>query len=137
MASGADVIDVGAESARTNRAAITVDEETRRFIGFLDHWKEAWQGLEPLDEEQIWPPVLSANTWRPEVVERILRVGKVEWLNDMGALPNPENAHLTPRLGDGLAKIQGSIAGERIIIHIHDPHHQWPPRELDDSLRKS
>ncbi len=120
VASGADVIDVGAESARTNRAAITVDEETRRFIGFLDHWKEAWQGLEPLDEEQIWPPVLSANTWRPEVVERILRVGKVEWLNDMGALPNPENAHLCAAHGTALL-IMHSV-GVPKIPHFHQ---QW------------
>ena len=33
VAAGADVIDVGAESARTNRAAVTVEEELRRFRG--------------------------------------------------------------------------------------------------------
>ena len=32
---GADVIDVGAESARTNRGAVPVEEEIRRFTGFL------------------------------------------------------------------------------------------------------
>ena len=70
---GADVIDVGAESARTNRAAVPVAEEVRRFAGFIDHWEEVWQGVAPRDESQIWPPILSANTWRSEVVEQILR----------------------------------------------------------------
>ena len=35
---GADIIDIGAESARTNREAISVDEEVRRLRSFLDDW---------------------------------------------------------------------------------------------------
>ena len=92
VAAGADVIDVGAESARTNRKAIPVAEELRRFQGFIERWVEVWQDVEPRDEAQIWPPVLSTNTWRPEVVERVLRMGKVELVNDMGALPDDRNA---------------------------------------------
>ena len=92
VAAGADVIDVGAESARTNREAIPVTEELRRFQGFIERWVEVWQDVEPRDEVQIWPPVLSANTWRPDVVERVLRMGKVELVNDMGALPDDRNA---------------------------------------------
>ena len=92
VAAGADVIDVGAESARTNREAIPVTEELKRFQGFIERWVEVWQDVEPRDEVQIWPPVLSANTWRPDVVERVLRMGKVELVNDMGALPDDRNA---------------------------------------------
>ena len=89
---GADLIDVGAESARTNRSAIPVAEEIRRLRGFVERWEEIWQGAVPRDGIQIWPPVLSVNTWRPEVVEQILRTGKVEFVNDMGALPDDRNA---------------------------------------------
>ena len=89
---GADLIDVGAESARTNRSAIPVTEEIRRLRGFVERWEEIWQGAVPRDGSQIWPPVLSVNTWRPEVVEQILRTGKVEFVNDMGALPDDRNA---------------------------------------------
>lgn len=92
VAAGADVIDVGAESARTNRAAVSVEEELRRFRGFIERWEDAWTEIEPKDEVQIWPPVLSANTWRSEVVEGVLRMGKVEIVNDMGALPDDRNA---------------------------------------------
>jgi dihydropteroate synthase len=94
VVAGADIIDVGAESARTNRAAVSVAEEIRRFQGFLTRWEEVWRGLDPRDEAQIWPPVLSANTWRSEVVAEILPIGNIELLNDMGALPDDRNARL-------------------------------------------
>jgi dihydropteroate synthase len=56
-AAGADMIDVGAESARTNRAAVSVAEELRRFRGFLERWDEVVRDLSPRDGLQIWPPV--------------------------------------------------------------------------------
>lgn len=93
-AAGADIIDVGAESARTNRAAVTVEEELRRLHGFIDRWAEVSANLHPRDEIQIWPPVLAVNTWRPEVIGGILSFGKVELVNDMSALPDPANARL-------------------------------------------
>ena len=42
---GADIIDVGAESARTNRGPITINEEVDRLIPFIDafhsfNWNE-------------------------------------------------------------------------------------------------
>ena len=113
---GADVIDVGAESARTNRAAVPVAEEVRRFAGFIDRWDEVWQGVAPRDESQIWPPILSANTWRSEVVERILRVGKVEVLNDMGGLPDARNARLCASYGASLLVMHS--VGEPKVPHF-------------------
>ncbi len=121
VAAGADMIDVGAESARTNRAAVTVNEEIRRFLGFIDRWEDVWTGVEARDETQIWPPVLSANTWRPEVVERVLRMRKVELVNDMGALPDDRNAKSCALHGAALL-IMHSV-GEPKIPHFHQ---QWP-----------
>ena len=37
---GADIIDIGAESARTNRKAISITEEITRFQGFSERWSE-------------------------------------------------------------------------------------------------
>ena len=113
---GADVIDVGAESARTNRGAVRVDEEVRRFRGFLKRWDEVWGGVEPRDDAQVWPPVLSANTWRPEVVERVLASGRVEILNDMGALPDDRNARFCAERGVALL-IMHSV-GEPKVPHL-------------------
>lgn len=120
VAAGADVIDVGAESARTNRAAVPTEEEIRRFCGFLDRWEEVWSDIEPRDPSQIWPPVLSANTWRPEVVESILKSGNVELLNDMGALPDGRNARHCAAHGAALL-IMHSV-GEPKIPHFQQ---QW------------
>jgi dihydropteroate synthase len=117
---GADIIDVGAESARTNRAAVTVEEEIRRFRGFLERWEEVWTAEKPRDAAQVWPPVLSANTWRPEVVEGVLRLEKVEIVNDMGALPDDRNALLCADRGAALLVMHS--VGEPKIPHVHQ---QW------------
>jgi dihydropteroate synthase len=116
---GADVIDVGAESARTNRSAVAVEEELRRFREFLELWPELIGEAVPKDEEQVWPPVLSANTWRPEVVEGVLPLG-VELVNDMGGLPDDRNARLCAAAGASLL-IMHSV-GEPKVPHFHQ---QW------------
>lgn len=117
---GADMIDVGAESARTNRSAVSENEEVRRFLGFLEHWEQVWDGLNPRDDEQIWPPVLSANTWRPEVVAAVLATGKVELVNDMGALPDERNARFCAAAGAALLVMHS--VGEPKVPHLHQ---QW------------
>jgi dihydropteroate synthase len=121
LQAGADVIDVGAESARTNREAITVAEEIRRFLGFLDRWDETWQSVQPRDEVQIWPPVLSVNSWRPEVIEAVLESGQVDLVNDMSGLPDDRNARLCAAVGASLLIMHSK--GEPKIPHVHQ---QWP-----------
>lgn len=118
---GADIIDVGAESARTNRAAIDVQAEIDRFHFFLIRWQEVWQDLQPRDDQQVWPPILSANTWRPEVVSAILATHPVEIINDMGGLPDVSNAYLCARHHAALL-IMHSV-GEPKIPHFNQ---QWP-----------
>lgn len=116
---GADIIDVGAESARTNRPAVSIGEEISRFRNFLERWPETIRATSPKDGNQIWPPVLSANTWRPETVEAILPCG-VELLNDMGGLPDDRNARLCAASGASLL-IMHSV-GEPKVPHFHQ---QW------------
>ena len=56
VAQGADIIDVGAESARTNRPAITPEEELARLNPFLERFPIACDDLEPRDASQVFPP---------------------------------------------------------------------------------
>jgi dihydropteroate synthase len=113
---GADVIDVGAESARTNRGAVPVEEELRRLREFFEGWTRVAAEAKPRDEGQLWPPVLSVNTWRPEVVEVVLEAGLgVELLNDMGGLPDDRNARLCAEAGVSLL-IMHSV-GEPKVAH--------------------
>lgn len=116
FADGGDIIDVGAESARTNREAVGVEEEVRRLRGFLALWQERAGGLRPRFAEQLTPPLLSLNSWRPEVVEQVLPIGG-DLLNDIGALPDDRNARLCARHGAALL-IMHSI-GQPKVPHTH------------------
>ena len=100
-AAGADMIDVGAESARPNRPAIPADDEIARLAPFLRAYPGMIRKVAPRDADQVWPPVLSVNTWRPGVVQAALELG-AEFVNDMGALPTPENAALCAGHGAAL-----------------------------------
>jgi dihydropteroate synthase len=99
---GADIIDVGAESARTNREAIAEAEEVSRLLPFLEAFETACKEIEPRDELQMWPPRLSVNTWRSKVVEVALGTGRVHIINDIGGLVEDTNARLCCEFGVSL-----------------------------------
>ena len=101
ITAGADIIDVGGESARTNRREISEEEETARILPFLDRFPVCHDGAKLVDQIQIFPPLLSINTWRPGVAEATLRMGG-HLLNDIGGLPTDENARIAAKYGTGL-----------------------------------
>jgi len=115
LAEGADIIDIGAESARTNRGPITVGEEVARLVPFMEQWPALLakrEAHEPTGET----PLLSINTWRSEVVERVLPLGG-DLLNDISALASPRNAELCATHEVALL-IMHSI-GEPKVPHTH------------------
>lgn len=116
---GADVIDIGAESARTNREAISIEEEVRRLRSFLARWPALRDEGLTADHRQVSPALLSINTWRPEVVEQVLGPD-VDLLNDMSALPDDRNARLCAQHGTALL-IMHSV-GQPKVSHTHQ---QW------------
>ena len=101
LISGADIIDVGGESARTNRSEIPEQIELERVLPFVQRFAECFDGLGPIDGEQVFPPLLSVNTWRPAVARTILAAGG-DLLNDMGALATDENAVAAAQAGAAL-----------------------------------
>lgn len=101
-AAGADVIDLGAESARTNRGPISCEEEIRRLTRVLDGWQGVFDGLQAKDDVQVWPPVLSINTWRAPVIGAVLEHSAVELINDMSGLPDASHARLCAERGAAL-----------------------------------
>lgn len=103
---GADIIDIGAESARTNRGAITVEEEVARLTPFIEAWPGVVAGCTRTEERAearttSGHPLLSINTWRSEVVQHVLPLGG-DILNDISALPDPRNAELCAQHGAAL-----------------------------------
>jgi len=116
VAQGADIIDVGAESARTNRPAIDPEEELSRLRPFLKGFATAWRNLEPRDANQVFPPLLSINTWRPEVAGAALESGG-HLLNDLSALQDDRNARICAQVGAALLIIHS--VGSPKIPHTH------------------
>jgi len=116
VAEGADIIDVGGESARTNREAITQEEEIHRVRPFLEKFEQALQSARPRGTTQVFPPLLSLNTWRPGVIEGCLEAG-FDILNDMSALPDSTNARLCARIGAALLIMHSQ--GEPKVSHKH------------------
>ena len=107
IGAGADILDVGAESARTNRAAISEQEEIDRLAEFIRIWQQ---------QEASRSALLSINTWRPAVARAVLAEGG-DILNDIGALPTEENARICAGVGAALL-IMHSV-GVPKIAHTH------------------
>lgn len=104
---GADIIDVGAESARTNREPIAPEEEAQRLKRFIAGWKET------MGPERV---LLSLNTWRPEVAEAVLPEGG-DILNDIGGLASDENTRLCAQYGAALVVMH--TVGQPKVPHTH------------------
>jgi dihydropteroate synthase len=113
---GADIIDVGGESARTNRAPISVAEEISRLKPFVTRFAECYSAVPPVDKAQVFPPILSLNTWRSEVLRALLPLG-IDIVNDIGALADAENAAAAAEFGAALV-IMHSV-GEPKVPHRH------------------
>lgn len=120
VAQGADLIDVGAESARTNRPPVSPGEELRRLSPFLERFREAVQKAGPRDAHQVFPPLLSVNTWRPEVAGPALGIAG-DLLNDMSALPDVSNAVHCARTGAALLIMHSLGAPKEKHTHVHYP----------------
>lgn len=120
IADGADIIDAGAESARTNRPAISEDEEIRRLAPFLERFAETAATSRPADGEQIFPPLLSINTWRPRAARSALALAG-DLLNDMSGLPSIENAAACAKAGAALLIMH--TVGEPKVPHTHVAWH--------------
>jgi dihydropteroate synthase len=120
VADGADIIDVGAESARTNRAAVSVEEEAERLAEFVERWCDTACSAPAVPSHSgdggVRPPLLSINTWRPGVVRRVLPLGG-DLLNDISGLPSDENARTCA--GTGAALLLMHSVGEPKVPHTH------------------
>ena len=88
VAAGADLIDVGGESGRTDRAAVSEDDEIARVLPLV----------EALAAEGV--PV-SVDTWKPRVARAVVDAGAA-MLNDVSGLDSEELAHVAASSGAAL-----------------------------------
>ncbi|MBV8901678.1 MAG: dihydropteroate synthase [Verrucomicrobia bacterium] len=136
---GADIIDVGGESARTNREAIAEPEEIRRVIPVVQRFPETYEGVTAVDDHQVFPPLLSVNTWRPGVARATLAAGG-DILNDMSALPDDENARVAAATGAALVIMHSVGLPKQPHTHVQYPDvmralHEFFEAKINEAMR--
>jgi dihydropteroate synthase len=88
IAAGAALVDVGGESGRTDREAVTVDEELARVVPLVGRVADA--GV-----------TVSVDTWRAPVARAALDSGAA-MINDVSGLSDPEIANVCAAAGAAL-----------------------------------
>lgn len=96
VAAGAAIVDVGGESGRTDREAVSVDEEAARVVPLVE--RLAGEGV-----------AVSVDTWRAPVARAALDAGAV-LINDVSALSDPEIASACAASGAGLVVTHTRVA---------------------------
>lgn len=88
IAAGASILDVGAQSGRTDTETISVEREIELLVPLVS----------ALADDGV---VVSVDTWRAEVVGAVLRAGAAI-VNDVSGLSDPTVAKLAASFGAGL-----------------------------------
>jgi len=96
VAAGAAIVDVGGESGRTDRTAVSVDEEAARVVPLVE--RLAGEGV-----------AVSVDTWRAPVARVALDAGAV-LINDVSGLSDPEIASVCAASGAGLVITHTRVA---------------------------
>ena len=94
LADGADILDLGGETARTNRPPISVEEETGRVVPVIEELRRTTDAP------------LSVNTFRAPVAAAAIAAGS-DIVNDMSGAADPE-------LLDAVARSSVAL----VIMHI-------------------
>jgi dihydropteroate synthase len=103
---GADLIDVGGESGRTDRPAISADEEAERVAALVE--RLAADGA-----------LVSIDTWKLGVAEAALAAGAV-LVNDVSGLRDARFADACARAGAGLVVVHTRAAPKRKELPPYD-----------------
>jgi dihydropteroate synthase len=99
LAAGADLLDVGGESARGDRPAVSVDEEIARVVPLIS----ALGG------------VISVDTYKPAVAAAAIEAG-ASIVNDVSGLRDVELARLCARTGAALVIMHTRVAPKGTLL---------------------
>jgi dihydropteroate synthase len=105
LGSGADILDIGGESATTNRPPVEVDEEIERVV--------------PLIERIVGElgAIVSVDTYKPAVARAALAAG-ASIVNDVSGLRDPELAQVCAQTGAALVVMHTRAAPKQ---RMQDP----------------
>jgi dihydropteroate synthase len=105
LRSGADILDVGGESASTNRAPIEIEEEIERVAPLIE------RVVRELDA------IVSVDTYKPAVARASIAAG-ASIVNDVSGLRDPELAEVCARSGAALVVMHTRAAPKQ---RLQDP----------------
>ena len=101
IAAGADIVDIGGESARGDRPAVPAEEEIERVSGLI----------RVLSREVV----VSVDTYKPEVAEAAIAAGATI-VNDVSGLRDPELAAVCARGGAALVLMHTRAAPKETVL---------------------
>jgi dihydropteroate synthase len=104
LAAGADLLDVGGETARGDRPAVPVDKEIARVVPVVERLAGAGA-------------LVSVDTYKPEVAAAALAAGAV-LVNDVSGLADPALADVCARTGAALVLMHTRAAPKQ---RLQDP----------------
>jgi dihydropteroate synthase len=99
---GADLIDIGGESARGDRPAVSAEEEAERVVGVVERVAAAGA-------------LVSIDTYKPPVAEAAIAAGAV-LVNDVSGLRDPALADVCARTGAGLVLMHTRVAPKATLL---------------------
>ncbi len=118
-AAGADILDIGGESATTGRPPVPVAEEIERVVPLIERVvAELERGqIRPAGDEQIRPfagegprrPMVSIDTYKPPVARAAIAAG-ARIVNDVSGLRDPELAAVCAESGAALVVMHTAVA---------------------------
>jgi dihydropteroate synthase len=115
---GAQIVDVGVQSGRTDTAIISEDEEIERLVPLVT----------ALAKEGV---VVSVDIWRPRVAQAALQAGAAV-INDVSGLAHPALAETVARFGAALV-IMHTRAGPKVE---HFPGYDDPMADVIELLEQ-
>lgn len=102
---GADILDVGGESAATNRPAVEVEQEIERVVPLIEHLTGEFDAL------------VSVDTYKPPVARAAIAAGACI-VNDVSGLRDPELARVCAESGAALVVMHTRAAPKQ---RMQDP----------------
>ncbi len=105
LAAGADILDVGGESASTNRAPVEVGEEIKRVVPLIERLVGDFDAL------------VSVDTYKPAVARAALAAG-ASIVNDVSGLRDPSLAEVCAEAGAALVLMHTRAAPKQ---RMQDP----------------
>jgi dihydropteroate synthase len=106
LEAGADLIDVGGETASGHRPAVTAEEEIARVVPLIGQLAQRGAAV-------------SVDTYKPAVAEAAIAAGAV-LVNDTSGLRDPALAEVCARTGAGLVIMHTRVAPKGTLL---DPAH--------------